>query len=85
MSQSLEFLRMQQSLLNLPQHFVRNAQFYQRAAQSAVASGHPEAVKSTAAQYGIFAAVAGRAAYPFMLAPEPQNAVNTHICQLNLY
>ena len=85
MSQSVEFLRSQQTLLNLPQPVYRNVQFYQRAVKGALNSGNPEAVKSTSAQYGVYAALSGRAAYPFQLAPEPQSSVNTHVCQLNLY
>lgn len=82
---SVQFLQDQQQLLNLPQPVFRNVGFYQQATKAAVATGHPEAVKSTAAQFGVYSALSGRGAYDFQLAPEPQSAVNTHVCQLNMY
>ncbi len=84
MSQSAEFLKTQRSLVDLPQPVFRNSAFYQQAVRSAVNAGGPVAVKNTAAQYGVYAAVSGAGAHPFQLAPEPQ-ATNMHICQHNMY
>lgn len=72
-NQSIQFLQSQQTLVSLPQPVARNLQFFNAAVRGAVNSGNNEAVKNTAAQYGVMAALSGAGAYNFQLAPKQQN------------
>lgn len=65
---SVKFLESQQQLVNLVPVVYRNAPFYNGMVVSALKTGNRVAVENTAAQFGVYQALAGSGLYSFQMA-----------------